>query len=102
MKILETNDEIAAAEKAVRESEALYKKESEAYFASLREDPSFKKYVIEGIINKELNRITNLEWMYESELLGKSSNSQIGEILRRNSVVFRVLKNILKPILRVE
>jgi len=97
---------IIKRDKKVAEKEALDNKQLEIedkarkeYFKERKGDALFQKYVVDEIINAELNRITNIEWMYSSEHLGESSNSRVGEIIRRNSIVYRSLKNILKPII---
>lgn len=99
MKIIKRNKKIAEAvklEKVELESE---EKERKLTFARFKADPMFQKHIIDGLIKKELDRIRNIEWMYASDNIGKSSNSNIGEIIRRNSVVYRVLRNFLKPIM---
>lgn len=99
MKIIKQDKKIAKEEKLEKEVLELEEKERKLTFARFKEDPLFQKHIIDGLFKKELDRITNIEWMYSSENLGKSSNSNIGEIIRRNSVVYRVLRNFLKPIM---
>lgn len=99
MKVIEKNEHVAKEESEAREKLQEEEKKRELWFKLQREDPLFRKYIIDELVQKELDRITNIEWMYSSEHLGESSNSKIGEIMRRNSVVYRLLKNILKPIL---
>lgn len=99
MKVIERDELTAKKEEAARAKLADEEKARELWFKTQREDPLFRKYIIDELVQKELDRITNIEWMYSSEHLGESSNSKIGEIMRRNSVVYRLLKNILKPIL---
>lgn len=99
MKIIHKDEKIAKDEKLEKERLELEEKERKLTFARFKADPLFQKHIIDGLFKKELDRITNIEWMYASENLGKSSNSNIGEIIRRNSVVYRVLRNFLKPIM---
>lgn len=99
MKVIEKDAKVAEDEKKAREKLQEEETAREAWFAAQREDPLFRRYIIEELVQAELDKITNIEWMYASEHLGESSNSRIGEILRRNSIVYRLLKNILKPII---
>lgn len=99
MKIIKKDKKIAAEEKLEKADLELEEKERKLTFARFKTDPMFQKHIIDGLFKKELDRITNIEWMYASENLGKSSNSNIGEVIRRNSVVYRVLRNFLKPIM---
>lgn len=99
IKVLKKDTKIAEEEENERKRLESEEKERKQYFKERSKDALFQKYVVDEIINKELNRITNIEWMYSSEHLGESSNSRVGEIIRRNSIVYRSLKNILKSII---
>lgn len=102
MKIIKKDEKIAKKEADELARLKVEEKAREEYLNSLRKNKLFQKYVIDEILKKELNRITNIEWMYESEHLGESSNSRVGEIIRRNSIVLRTIKNILKPLMNNE
>lgn len=99
MKIIEKDENIAKKEADEKARLKVEEKAREEYLNSLRKNKLFQKYVIDEILKKELNRITNIEWMYSSEHLGESSNSRVGEIVRRNSIVYRTVKNLLKPLM---
>ncbi len=99
MKIVKKDAKIAEKEELERKQLEVEDKARKEYFKARKGDALFQKYVVDEIINAELNRITNIEWMYSSEHLGESSNSRVGEIIRRNSIVYRSLKNILKSII---
>lgn len=99
MKIVKKDAKIAEKEELERKQLEVEDKARKEYFKARKNDALFQKYVVDEIINAELNRITNIEWMYSSEHLGESSNSRVGEIIRRNSIVYRSLKNILKSII---
>jgi len=99
MKIVKKDAKIAEKEELERKQLEVEDKARKEYFKARKKDALFQKYVVDEIINAELNRITNIEWMYSSEHLGESSNSRVGEIIRRNSIVYRSLKNILKSII---
>jgi hypothetical protein len=99
MKIIEQNEELAKLEAKEREDAFAYERESNEYFKALREDTRFQRFVIDDIIEKELSRIMNLEYLYKAEELASTTNSRVGELIKRQQIVYKVLKKILKPIL---
>lgn len=103
MKIIKKDEEIAKREAVAKETVDQFKKDQEEYFESLRQNEAFQKFFVQGLIEPELQKTTNLEWMYKpsnEEVISNASNSKLGEMVRRNRIIYRVLKNIVTPVVK--
>lgn len=60
MKVLEKNAAIAAGEEKARSREDMLNQERAEYLEALRGDPKFRRFVVEEILDREIESVTDI------------------------------------------
>ena len=86
--------EKAVKEKAEREIVAEQEKDKAMYLESLAENPLFKKYVIEDILKKNIDKLSDMR-MFTAETLVSAKENELRLVILSSTKARKVLEKIL-------
>jgi len=98
MKHVKQDEKKRIEEKLLKEEKLEKEKQRKEYMEKLIEDPRFKEYIIDGIINRNLADLTDIRKL--GNLSGKEADlKELGNLVLQADIARRKLEAILSEIM---
>ena len=98
MKIVKKNEELLKQELQAKEDKRIYDQLRQDYFSRLKEDDGFQKFVVEEIIKKNIESLTDTR-MIERSGANMSNKEEIGNLVLISIMSRKSLEKILSELL---